>query len=401
VAAGGEEMNSKWPIVPLSDVLNLAIDSVQVEPNNYYKISGVYSFGRGLLARGPLSGAETTYKVFHCLHENDFVISHLKAWEGALARVTASFDGWFLSPQFSTFQPDPEKLEIAYLEWYCKQSKVWDALRNKARGMGARRDSVLPSQFLALPIPLPPLDEQRRIVARIEELAARIEEARELRRRAVEETEALFRSGMKDLFTFHDHDTHPIGQLAAMKGGGTPSKSNPYYWEGTIPWISPKDMKKKEITDSIDHISEIAAVESAAKLLDPGAVLIVVRGMILARMVPTAILRVPAAINQDMKALIPGNDLLPEYLCGALWAFNNQILELVEKSTHDTRKLETTKILDFRIPVPSLDQQQIVVGRLSELQSKLDALKRHQAETAAALDALLPAVLERAFRGEL
>ena len=123
--------------------------------------------------------------------------------------------------------------------------------------------------------------------------------------------------------------------------------------------------------------------------------------MILARMVPIAILKVPAAINQDMKALIPCKDLMPEYLCGALWAFNCQILELVEKSTHDTRKLETSKLLDFKIPVPPPDLQQIVVGRLNKLRSKLDALRRHQAETAAALDALMPAVLEKAFRGEL
>ena len=217
-------MKGDWPIVPLGDVLNLAIDSVEVEPNNYYKISGVYSFGRGLIARGPLLGAETTYKVFHCLHEDDFVISHLKAWEGALARVTSFFDGWFLSPQFSTFRPDPERLEIAFLEWYCKQSRVWDALRNKARGMGARRDSVLPSQFLSLSIPLPAVAEQRRIVARIEELAARIEEARELRRRAVEETEALIFSARSVFFSEEFNKNWPImilGDVTDIRAGVT------------------------------------------------------------------------------------------------------------------------------------------------------------------------------------
>ena len=69
------------------------------------------------------------------------------------------------------------RLEINYLDWYCKQSKVWDELKNTARGMGARRDSVSPDRFLALKIPLPPVREQRRIVARIDELAAKINEA--------------------------------------------------------------------------------------------------------------------------------------------------------------------------------------------------------------------------------
>ena len=247
----------------------------------------------------------------------------------------------------------------------------------------------------------PYLLDLRRIVSRIEELAARIEEARELRRRAVDEADAFLKSSLKDLFTFADIDAQPLRQLAVLRGGGTPSKSNPYHWEGDIPWISPKDMKYREITDSLDHISEAATHESPAKLLDPGVVLIVVRGMILAKMVPIAVLKVPGTINQDMKALVPCKDLMPEYLCGALWAFNRGLLELVEKSTHDTRKLETSKLLDFKIPVPSLDQQKDVLIRLNDLQSKLDALKRHQAEIAASLDALLPAVLERAFRGEI
>jgi len=222
------------------------------------------------------------------------------------------------------------------------------------------------------------LSDLPRLLLKVEELAARIEEARELRRRALEETDVLFKSVMKELFTFTGIDAQPISKLAVLKGGGTPSKSNPCYWEGDVPWISPKDMKSRELMDSLDHISETATHESAAKLLDPGAVLIVVRGMILARMVPIAILKVPAAINQDMKALIPCKDLMPEYLCGALWAFNSQILELVEKSTHDTRKLETSKLLDFKIPVPPPDLQQIVVGRLNKFRSKLDALRSHQ-----------------------
>ena len=93
-------MSSGWPLVTLGNVLELKIDAVSVDASATYQIAGVYSFGKGLLARGPLPGTETTYKVFHRLHKDDFVLSQLKAWEGALARVPASFDGWFLSPQF-------------------------------------------------------------------------------------------------------------------------------------------------------------------------------------------------------------------------------------------------------------------------------------------------------------
>jgi len=170
------------------------VDAVPVEAAESYPIAGVYSFGRGLFAREPLPGSATTYKVFHRLHADDFVLSQLKAWEGALALVPQAFDGWYLSPQFPTFRVDDERLDPRFLGWYFKQRPTWEALRGDARGMGARRDSVSPARFLNRTIPLPPLGEQRLIVTRVEALAAKVEEAKSLRTAAAEEGEALVRS---------------------------------------------------------------------------------------------------------------------------------------------------------------------------------------------------------------
>jgi len=160
-------------------------------------------------------------------------------------------------------------------------------------------------------------------------------------------------------------------------------------------------MKRRELSDAIDHISEDATIESPAKLIEPGAVLIVVRGMILAHTFPVAVLRKPAAINQDMKALIPGADLSPEYLSSALWALNRDVLGLVDRSSHDTRKLLTEKLEAFAIPVPPLPDQGCIVAELDALQAKVEAVKVLQSTTAAELDAMMPAILDKAFRGEL
>jgi len=104
-------------------------------------------------------------------------------------------------------------------------------------------------------------------------------------------------------------------------------------------------MKVRAISDSTEHISEAAVQNSATKLLSPGSVLVVVRGMILVHAVPAAVLRAPAAINQDIKALLPNGRILPEYLCNVPRALNRELLGFVEKSTHDTRRLETDKLL--------------------------------------------------------
>ena len=117
------------------------------------------------------------------------------------------------------------------------------------------------------------------------------------------------------------HSSSALADLVTIHGGENPSKAT-YYWDGQIPWITPKDMKVREINDSIDHISKIATQETAAKLIDPGAVLVVVRGMILAHTFPSAVLRVPATINQDMKAL-NRRQILPEFLSSFFWAYNS------------------------------------------------------------------------------
>src|SRR5689334_6780235 len=91
--------------------------------------------------------------------------------------------------------------------------------------------------------------------------------------------------------------------VARFVGGGTPDKSTPEFWNGDIPWVSPKDMKTDEIFDTEDHITTEGLQSSATNLVQPGAALIVVRSGILRHSIPVAINRVPAAINQDMRAI--------------------------------------------------------------------------------------------------
>jgi type I restriction enzyme M protein len=185
----------------------------------------------------------------------------------------------------------------------------------------------------------------------------------------------------------------PLRELVMLRGGGTPAKTNAAYWEGDLPWISPKDMKVREIFDSADHISAEATTRTAAKLIEPSAVLIVVRGMILAHTVPSAVLRVPATINQDMKALVPDERLSPEYLCLALWARNRELVALTERSTHGTRKLGTERLLDFAIPLPSREEQEAVVELDRNLRQQSEEFARLTEEARTALAEVMPSLL--------
>ncbi|WCR12062.1 restriction endonuclease subunit S [Paracoccus stylophorae] len=177
--------------VPLSEVLRLDIDAVDIDATTTYEMSGVYGFGRGLFHREPLRGSETTYKRFHQLSVGQVVLSQLKGWEGAIAVVDPENSGRFLSTQFPTFRCDEERAIIAYVGWFLKYAPNWHALRRKSRGMGARRDTISPEKFLSLEIPLPSLDDQRRIVEKLDRVAALVDERRNAIEEAERETQAL------------------------------------------------------------------------------------------------------------------------------------------------------------------------------------------------------------------
>lgn len=131
----------------------LDVDAVDVEPGPEYSIAGVYSFGRGLFARGPITATDTSYKKLHRLHEGQLVMSRLKAFEGAVAVVPREFDGWFLSPEFPTFTCVDSELDSTYLSHICGWASFWQTLAAQSTGIGARRERVHASAMLALELP--------------------------------------------------------------------------------------------------------------------------------------------------------------------------------------------------------------------------------------------------------
>ncbi|QIZ45502.1 restriction endonuclease subunit S [Dickeya zeae] len=161
--------------------------------------------------------------------------------------------------------------------------------------------------------------------------------------------------------------------LTTMNGGMTPSTSNSAYWNGDIPWITPKDMKKDFLSESIDTLTDEAIQDTGITLHESGRVLIVVRGMILAHTFPVAINTVPATVNQDMKAL--STSLNNQYLAMLLKGIQPLILSLVEQSAHGTKVLRTDIFKNIHLPVPPSDVQEKIVKQVESWLVSLDAQK--------------------------
>lgn len=178
-----------------------------------------------------------------------------------------------------------------------------------------------------------------------------------------------------------------IGSLGQWRGGGTPSKSRPEFWEnGTIPWVSPKDMGAYELTSTQDKITLQATRESSANLVPGPSLAVVSRSSILQHTLPVSIVPFEASFNQDTKTLTPSKHVNLHYIAHALRAHANSILATTSKRGGSVNSLILPKFLEYKIPLPPLPIQEEVVHTLSnfthlttrlemELKAELEARK--------------------------
>jgi len=160
-----------------------------------------------------------------------------------------------------------------------------------------------------------------------------------------------------------------LGDVVEVRGGGTPSKANPAFWNGHIPWVSPKDMKRWEISDAEDKITSDAIENSATNLIPPNSVLVVNRSGILKHTLPVGITRREVAINQDLKALICNGRAYPEYIAHMIKAAEPIVLKWVRATTADNFSIENLRSLE--IPLPPFREQR----RIAAILDKADALR--------------------------
>ena len=166
-----------------------------------------------------------------------------------------------------------------------------------------------------------------------------------------------------------------LWRLCSATSGATPTKENPAYWNGEVPWVSPKDMKRRVISTSEDLITQQALDETGIKFITPQVVLVVVRGMILAHSFPVAVTAAPVTINQDMKALrlIDGVDAF--YFAWALDGLARGIIAtVVEEAAHGTRAIRMDQWRSLVVPLPPCPEQQAITAFLDRETAKIDAL---------------------------
>jgi restriction endonuclease S subunit len=179
----------------------------------------------------------------------------------------------------------------------------------------------------------------------------------------------------------------PIARLDKLLidsfSGGTPAKSVPEYWDGDIPWASPKDFIQFRIGDTEDCISKSGLRASKLKIAPEGTVLVVFRSGILRHTLPVGLTTRPVAVNQDVKALIPDpKRLLPEFLANYLVVVGEKLLPLITKHSTTVQSINTTQFSALMLPCPPLNIQK-------QMSAEMQAARTARQEKLAAADALL------------
>jgi len=287
---------------------------------------------------------------------------------------------------------DSKSLSADYL-YYALKATNFKGQNQSVKGKTLNSKSL--SETL---IPLPPLSDQIRIAALLNKVETLIAQ----RKHHLQQLDTLLKSIFLQIFgnpikNEKGWTTRSLSTIGQFVSGATPSKKRKDYWQGGFPWVSPKDMKKTEIDDSEDHISELVFKETALKRIPKGHLLIVVRGMILAHSFPVAINRSEIAINQDMKAIAPTSDIDVIYLRECLYSMKSKILSLVSTASHGTKKLDSSSIQKLFIPIPPLALQ----NHFAKIVEKAESLKTRYEQSLADLETLYTSLSHHAFTGTL
>lgn len=367
-----------------------------------YRQLGVSLWGKGAYEREPVDGGLTKYQQLFRAERGDIVVNKIWARNGSVAVVDDSLAGCHGSNEFPMFAPIEGRLDPRWMHWVTKTKDFWAQCDQKSQGTSGQ-NRIKPEHFLDVEIPLPPLNEQHRVVARIEDLAEKVEEARGLRSSTLDELAALRSTQLRKVFESLRAATVPIEMVCGAIIDNL--HSNPIYAEGgTVPCIRSSDvgfgvldLANARRTDEAEYrrrtvrgepqIDDIVLVREGG---GTGKCALVLSGH-------------RFSLGQRVMMLRPDQDkVLPKFflyqlLSPTIQEDHVQPLSKGSASPH----LNIGSLRQFPFLLPSVGEQAQIVESLDALQAKLDAVKALQAETAAELDAMLPAILDKAFKGEL
>lgn len=377
---------SRWPSVPLGELLKPNSDRVQLDPDQTYAQVTARLWGKGLALRGLVKGSEIAAAQQNRVSTNQFVISKIDARHGAFGLVPEELDGAVVSNDFPAFDVDYEKALPEYVAWVARTA-WFIAICKRASEGSTNRVRLKESRFLTQTIPLPSTAEQQAIVTRLNGAAAAVAERRNAAGLVAAEVEATLRAAFARIIA--DAPRVAMGEIAPLVR--RPVVIDP---DASYPELGVRSFGKGTF-----HKPSLPGIEVGTKKL-----FTVEAGDLVFNIVFAWEGAVAVAADKDagrvgshrfLTCVPDPNRATSEFL--RFWFLGEEgMLALGQASPGGAGRNRTLgiKALEaINVPVPSLDAQLW----FDSLQAKARAAKVAQAEATAHLDQLLPAMLNEVF----
>jgi type I restriction enzyme S subunit len=343
---------------------------VVVEPDKQYRTMGVKWWGLGAYERETKPGHEIKATKMFAVKPGDLIINKIWARHGSSGIVGDELDGCFVTTDFPTFEIDTSQVERRWLAYLFRTETFWKDCEAKSRGTSGRQ-RIDPKEYLEIEIPLPPLAEQQRIVARIDALAARIAEAQKLQAEATEEAEGFFEATVNAVFAEVKQTNHqPLAELTSRIGSGsTPKGGREVYLESGIPFIRSLNVRMRQFKlDNLVYIDEATHQAMRRTWVEPNDVLLNITGASIGRVACVPIEFQTANVSQHVAIIRPLPELDSRYLMYCL--SQPMVQDLINHQQKGATRQGFTKaqIEQLQIPVPPLNEQRRIVAYLDRVQ---------------------------------
>lgn len=354
---------------------------------DYIDLSAIDQDTKRIVEPNRLSTSEAPSRARQLVAAGDVLVSTVRPNLNGVAKVGAEHEGMTASTGFCVLRPRKKLLSENYLfQWVKSPSFVKDMVQ-KATGASypAVSDRIIKESL----IPLPPLDEQKRIAAILDKADA----LRAKRRQAIALLDSLTQSIFLEMFGA-ERSVRKISQVASIRSGSTPSRSVPQNFGGSIPWVKTTEVKGKIINSTEETVTELGAASARLRLYRSGTVLMAMYGQGTTRG-NVALLGIPATINQACAAIEPSQGLDPTFLFHQLRLKYDEIRSFGRGGNQPNLNLEL--VGNIEVIIPEISAQQ----RFTSLANELNKQNNQLNAAAEKSDALFTSLQHRAFAGQL
>lgn len=361
---------------------------VKMVDDEQYDLVTVKRARGGVVKRGTKRGADISVKTQFEVKAGDFLISKRQIVHGACGLVPGHLDGATVSNEYTVLRGG-KSIDLDFLKHFSHSIYFQQTCFHSSIGVHIEKMLFKTDKWFRWEFDLPPISEQQRIASAL----STWDEAIEVSERLIANSEVQKRGLVQKLLplAIPERETQPLGEIADVFAGGTPSTSAPEYWGGEIPWMNSGEINLRQLHDVGGRITKSGMTNSSTKMVPVNSVLIALAGQGKTRG-KVAINRIPLCTNQSLAAIVPQDGVDVDYLFHNLDARYHELRGL---SLGDGGRggLNLSIVKNVPVWLPPVEHQRKIAAILNTADSEIESLKRLRRELHKERKALLQQLL--------